>query len=355
MTSEGSPPPVLAPVALPPERRGPARALFVFAALLGLVVVGASVASVVFTPAAPRAPWLFPPDARPRVDVLRDRLAAGLLTLQRRDGLFTAQPDGAFSDDTLDDTEATGLAVAALSVARRMGSRVGGLEPGLARARDALLERQRTDGDFGQSAKPGRGAMVATMAAGVLALRLDDDPRSVAAAERAGRRLVDVSSLGPLPGGWVQGVTVRALWQLVEDDRTVLLGPDPLAVVPTRNIGTIRDAAEPRISEAFAQTLCRHLGAATATPEEILPKVLADPPVWESPRTDLESWLLAGWLAARTPGGEAWFPLALTALEAAIGPDGTIPWEAYGSPVSKTATGLLILWEGSGLRPLPGP
>jgi hypothetical protein len=195
--------------------------------------------------------------------------------------------------------------------------------------------------------------MVAATAAGVLALRLDEDPRSAAAADRAGRSLVDVGSLGPLPGGWVQGLTVRALWQLVEDGRTVLLGPDPLDVVPTRSIGALRDAGEPRVSEAFAQTLRRHLGATTSVPEEILEKVLADPPRWESPRTDVASWLLAGWLAARTPGGHVWFPPALAALEAAIGPDGTIPWEAYGSPVSKTATGLLILWEGSGLRPEP--
>jgi hypothetical protein len=357
VTSE-APFPVLAPVgdpAPPGARRAPAaRWTALLAALLGLVVAASAVLSVVLPPASPpTAPWLFPSEAHARVEALRDRLASGLLTLQRRDGLFTAQPDGAFSDDTLDDTVATARAGAGLAVARRMGSRVPGLEEGLSRARASLLVRQRPDGGFGQSAKPGRGATVVAVAAAILALSLDDDPRAGPAVELAGRRLVDVSTLGPLPGGWVQAATVRAFWQLVEDARTAVLGGQPLAVVPTRDVGTQRDAGEARISEAFAQTLRVHFGGASALPGEIVAKVLADPPRWDGPRTDVSTWLLAAWLCARVPGGEAWYPVALTELERAVGPDGTVPWDAYGSPTSKTATGLLILWEGSGLRRLP--
>jgi hypothetical protein len=72
---------------------------------------------------------------------------------------------------------------------------------------------------------------------------------------------------------------------------------------------------------------------------------------WGEDRTDLYSWLLRAWLAARLEGGDAWFGAVLPELERAPGAEGWIPGDFYGYPASRTACALLILLEGKELRP----
>jgi hypothetical protein len=87
----------------------------------------------------------------------------------------------------------------------------------------------------------------------------------------------------------------------------------------------------------------------------VFPRVLADRPRWAGAQTDFGSWMLEAWLAARRADGAAWFEAVLPALEEGVGADGVIAGYYSGHPVSRTASALLILWEGSGLRPAAAP
>jgi hypothetical protein len=237
-----------------------------------------------------------------------------------------------------------------------MGSKVPGLDAGLDAVRARLTARQSASGGFGGDSKPGRGRAASAVACAVLALSLGKDPADGPALERAAQTLVSLSEMGPLPGGWVQGFTTRAMALLVQDGRKDLLGPDPIAVIPSRPVGLARDARDPRVSEAFASAVREALGAPPSTlPDEILAKVLDEGVEWSGAQTDVGSMTLQAWLAARRTGGNRWFAEFLPVIERAISPDGTVPGEYYGYPVSRTACALLILWEGWELRPPGAP
>jgi len=356
-------PPTLAPVVAPtigPPRRGPRLPVAVLlATALGVVTVAASVAALVGSSSPARddgsaVRWQSPPHfgagTEPRLRTLRDRLARGLLSLRRTPGDFSTRADDGMVDP-VERIEATAIGVAGLAAAVRLGADAPGLVPALAGTKDLLGKRQSKGGGFDVfGSKPRRGLAVSTLGCAVLALSLAEDPTDGARLDRAGQTLVDLAGWGPLAGGWVQGAAVRAMGELVASGRLRLLGTPTLSAIPTRNIGEVRDNADPRVSEALAQAVLTELGAYSPVPDEVLAKVLADPPTWVGDRSDLNSWALQAWLAARRPGGDAWFSKILPVLEEAVPSDGVVPGEAYGYPVSRTACALLILWEGWGLH-----
>jgi hypothetical protein len=106
------------------------------------------------------------------------------------------------------------------------------------------------------------------------------------------------------------------------------------------------DCGDPRVSGAFA-TVALDPAAAPGWPSQVLaacskPEFLA----WDGPKTDLFTWALSAWLAARVPGGDAWFEKALPLLEKAPDEGGVVRGMEYGEPVTRTACALLVLFEG---------
>jgi hypothetical protein len=299
-------------------------------------------------------PFLFPPGDRARVDRLRDRLAAGLLSLRTRDGDYSSRPDGG-DVVPVDRVEATAFGLAGLAVARRMGARAPGLDAAISAARGVLVRGPPGGVPRGPArASPEKTARA--LAVSTLALSLAADPADATAVDLVAKTLVYRVTMTAIPGGWIQGVTARAFAQLVEDGREPLLGDAPLSAFPSRRVELGRHLLDEHLSQALVEEIQRGLGAPpSALADAVWPRVLADPPVWAEEQTDLYSMTLAAWFAARRPGGEAWYRDVVPVLEAGVRDDGVIPGTYSGFPVSRTACALLILWEGCGLRPADAP
>lgn len=326
------------------------------ALVLALVPVAAYAVRLAKGPAPTTKPWLFPAGSRGRVDALRDRVARGLLSLQLPGGGF-APPDVGVPPEPIDRAEATALGLAGLAAAERMGCGVGGLADGVRNARAALIDMQSRSGQFGVSPRGRRGVAVSALASGVLGLSLSRvGAGEEAFLEAAGRALVFQCSLGSQPGGWVHGVAVRALAQLVEDGRGAWLGEDRVAAIPSQPIELARRVIDSHVSQALALSVQTHLGAPPLPlPEAVLRRKLEEGPAWTGVESDMNSWVLDAWLAARLNGGEAWFAAALGELEKAPAESGVVEGDYYGYPVARTAGLLLILWEGAGRRPVGAP
>lgn len=345
-------------VVVAPVPRGRARgdlALVALAVLLALVPAAAYARRLARGTPPTTEPFLFPADARGRVDGLRDRLATGLLSLQQPGGGFPARSD-TVQVDPIDRAEATATGLAGLAVAKRLGSRVAGLDDGVARARRTLTQLQSQSGQFGVSRRPRRGVGVSAVAAGVIGLCLLADPADAAYLESAGKALVFQAQMGTLPSGWVQGVAARGLAQLVESGRRAWLGDDPVTVLPSQAIELSRRVTDSHVAQALVLELQTRLGAPPVDlPKAVLRRLLDDPPTWTGLESDVGSWVLQAWLAARLPEGDRWFAHALDELEKAPGATGVVEGDYYGYPVSRTAGVLLVLWEGGGRRPIGAP
>lgn len=353
-----SPEPRIAPstAAVPPRRRGPVELAIVgVALLLALVPAGAYVARRARgTPPTTQA-YLFPAGERAAFEALRDRAAKGLLSVQQPGGGFLPRVD-AVDVDPLDRAEATALGLAGLAVASRLGSRVDGLEDGLARARRTLTLLQSQSGQFGVSRRPRRGVGVSAVASGVIGLCVVGDPADAGYLEAAGRALVAQAQMGTLPSGWVQAVAARGLAQLVESGHGAWLGDDPVSVLPSHRIEMSRRVTDSHVAQALVLQIQTGMGApAVDLPKAVLRRILEDPPTWTGLESDMASWVQQAWLAARLPDGAAWFANALTELAKAPGESGVVEGDYYGYPVARTAGLLLVLWEGGGRRPIGAP
>lgn len=341
-----------------PVPRGRTRgdlALIALAVLLALVPAAAVVRRLTRGTPPTTEPFLFPADARGRVDALRDRLARGLLSLQQPGGGFPARSD-TVEVDPLDRAEATAIGFAGLVVAQRLGSRVEGLADGVTRARRTLTQLQSQSGQFGVSRRPRRGVGVSAVATGVIALCLAGDRADEPYLESAAKALVFQAQMGTLPSGWVQGVAARALAQLVESGRRAWLGADPVSVLPSQAIELSRRVTDSHVAQALVLEIQTRLGAPPVDlPKAVLRRLLDAPPTWTGLESDVGSWVLQAWLAARLPEGPGWFAGALTELEKAPAETGVIEGDYYGHPVSRTAGALLVLWEGGGKRPIGAP
>jgi hypothetical protein len=352
--------PVVAPVGAPVGTAGGRRArAFRFVALAAAVVlvvptvVGA--ARTILRATAPpmkagSLPSLFPANARSRIEALRDRLARGLLSLREPEGDFSTKADGV-TIHPAERAEATWLGVAGLAAARRMGSRVSGIGGALDVAKAIALKRTTKSGMPSGTFQAKRGVAVSSVACAVLALSLSGEPADEKNRDFAGQTLVNTSVLGTLAQGWVQGVVARAMAQLSADDRTGLLVPTPVSAIPTKPIKLTHGFSDAHVAEALAEEIQRGLGASPSDlPAQVFEKMLEDPPAWVGEQTDIASWLLQAWLAARRPDGARWFALVLAQLDKGVGGDGVVSGDYYGYPVSRTAGALLLLWEGDGPR-----
>jgi len=345
----------MAPVAGRRPRRRSDLAIVALAVLLALVPAAAYVERLARGTPPTTEPYLFPADARARFEALRDQAARGLLSLQQPGGGFPPRTD-TVDIDPLDRAEATAGGLAGLAAAWRLGSRVPGLEDGRGRARRTLTQLQSQSGQFGVSRRPRRGVGVSAVGLGVIGLCLVNDPADAAYLESAGRALVFQAQMGTLPSGWVQAVAARALAQLVESGRRTWLGDDPVSMMPSQAIELSRRVTDSHVAQALVLELQTRLGAPPVDlPKAVLRRLIESPPEWTGLESDMGSWVIQAWLAARVSGGEAWFANALTELEKAPAASGVVEGDYYGNPVSRTAGLLLVLWEGGGRRPIGAP
>lgn len=338
------------------RRRGPAEiAIVAVALLLALVPAGAWIARLARGTPPTTKPFLFPGEERAAFEALRDRAAKGLLSLQQPGGGFLPRLD-AIEVDPLDRAEATAMGLAGLAVASRLGSRVEGLEDGLAKARRTLTQLQSQSGQFGVSRRPRRGVGVSAVACGVIGLCVVGEAGDRPYLESAGRALVAQAQMGTLPSGWVQAAAARGLAQLVESGYGAWLGDDPVSVLPSQRIELSKRVTDSHVAQALVLQIQTGLGAPPVDlPKAVLRRLLDDPPTWTGLESDMGSWVQQAWLAARLPDGPAWFENALAELAKAPGETGVVEGDYYGYPVARTAGLLLVLWEGGGRRPIGAP
>lgn len=342
----------------PMRRKTPAPVVLTALLLGGVVVVSSVLAAVRVTPLPPAPPEIvtrFGPGTRLRIEALRDRAARGLLALRRPEGDFTTHPGAGV--DPAERREATAMGVLGLSIAHRMGSKVPGLLAAIAEAQAVLFRAPKR----GAITSPRRGLNVSALAATLLALSIRADPTDRVRIETATSALLAMTEPGPPIQGWPQGIAARAYAEIIDTGHGDYLGADPYVVIPTwDNLGETRDGADQRVSEALALAIKGaglRPGSASlppTEPPEIFAKVIDDSIEWNGEQTDLSRWTLRAWLSARVLGGDAWFARALAALEKAVEADGQVLGEMYGYPTARTASILLILWEGMGLRAATG-
>jgi len=341
---------VMAPIGF--ARRPTPVAVVVAAALLAAVVGFFAVLAAIHRPAAPPPPPDLPPrfgpGTRERVDRLRDRAVAGLLSLRAKEGDFTTREGPGV--DPAERKEATAFGVLGLTIARRLGSQQPGLDAALRGARSMLLRPAKARAGDSTS----RGLRVSALATSLLALVVGGDVADRKHIEDGTVSLLALTEPGPPIQGWPQGIAARAYAAILDAGRGDLLGPDPRTVVPVwDNLGESRDGADQRVSEALALAI-RAAPGSSKVAEEIFATVDADPIEWNGEQTDLTRWTLRAFLAARVNGGESWFRRVLGPLEQAVGEGGRVEGEVYGYPVARTALVLAILWEGVDVRP-PAP
>lgn len=330
-----------------PVERAP-RSRIVAAGALAVCVAIASVATHFAgpVPAARIGPSRFGEGTRPRLEALRDRLAAGLVSLRLAAGDYPPRAD-ASPFDPFARREATSMAVAGLGAARRMGAKVEGLSVALREAKDVLANRRKGTGSPISAVRPNRPAQVATVSAEILGLVYGGDPADASRLGRAATMLASDATAGPLTAvGWTRGIEVRAIEALVGVGMGPALGDDPMALVQTDGDHRIQDCGDPRVSEAFAEAVKAGGLVSGGFPATVLKSCADLKSIWTGDRTDLASWTLRAWLAARVEGGDRWFASMLPELEKAPEKGGVVPGDFYGDPVSRTACALLILWEG---------
>jgi hypothetical protein len=341
-----------------------ARAAVLVAAALALVAALAAVRAACFPPSPPVVPggW-FGRERAPRAEAALDRLVRGLLSLQGEDGAFDPYADDPGQPE-IRRTVSHALASAALARARELGAgaRVPELEAGLGRALDVLKARQQPGGGFGAMPPGVRNPWPAVdaIAGGLHALVVAGRPEDRPVLEAAAAALVRAATY-KLRDGWTRALVAIAVERMRSEGLLPLLrgvegaagasgesGGDPVVRLVRWDPAAERlDCADYRLAEAICRLVVgRGIGYASG----VLGTCRGHPPEWTGETSDLQSWFLQAWLAARTPGGEAWFQEALPAIEEAESspPAGRIPDGWYADGIAQTACALLCLAEGLG-------
>ncbi len=296
------------------------------------------------------------PEARARLA----RLLEGLRSLQEADGAFALEAPSdrpSLPEPEVKRAGAAGLAAWAFVEAATLGV---GLSEGLA-ARDRtlayLVSRQQADGSLGRLPPSplgivDRGPEVTALNAALLACASSKEAAQALLVGRATRTLAPLLAKGELRDGWPRALTAMAVDALVRAGRGEGLGREPRKALA---LGTTRadpDCGDYRLAEAIVRSMRGETLTEDPYPEAVLAACLTrETPVWSGQTTDVRSWLLQAWLAARSPQGPAWFEAALAALEEALGPAGLVPGGIYADRVTQSACAALVICLG--LRPQP--
>jgi hypothetical protein len=282
--------------------------------------------------------------------VLMERLCRSLLALQLPDGDYDRVPGEKDEDPEVKRTTATAVATVALLRARRLGADVPGLDRAIALGLDRLRLRQ-------DPAKGGFGALPAgfqtspwpalqVLSAALIALSMAHRPGDADAIDKGAKAYTNAVAYGA-DHGWTRGLAAIAAETMFREGDGERFGvPVTELVREVREDSDRVDCGDFRLAEAIARVI-RAGGGAPPFSAEILAACLKDPefPKWSGDSTDLQSWWLQAWLAARLPGGEEWFRRVVPAIETAIAPLGRVPRGWYADTVTQTACAVLVLAE----------
>ncbi len=296
-----------------------------------------------------------------RVSEARERLARlleGLRSLQEADGAFALEAPAdrpSLPEPEVKRAGAAGLAAWAFVDAAKLGV---GLPEGLGardRALAYLVARQQADGSLGRL-PPGplgivdRGPEVTALNAALLACASSKEAAQALLVGRATRALAPLLAKGELRDGWPRALTAMAVDAIVGAGRGEGLGREPRKALALGATREEPDCGDYRLAEAIVRSMRGETLTEDPYPEAVLSACLTrETPVWSGQTTDLRSWLLQAWLAARSPQGPAWFAAALDALEEALGPAGLVPGGIYADRVTQSACAALVICFG--LRP----
>lgn len=342
------------------------RAALGLALALGVGVGGAAVRA--WRGSGPPAATVgFGAEAQPRARAVLARLVAGLVSLQEADGGFALyapadRPNP--PDPEVLRTASSALAAWALVEAVRLDVRLPGadLRGARDRALDHLVQRQApppSDGALGRSprnplgAAPDRGPEVTALAAATAAWARRGDVRYGVPLSRAARVLGSEVRAG-LRDGWMRGLVALSVDALLSAGAGLDLGPEPRSLLPLGEARSEPDCGDFRVAEAVVRMLRGEPERGDLYPEKVV-GVCAErePPTWSGQATDLGSWLMQAWLAARSLEARPWFARLLEPLDEALGSRAFVPGGNYADRVAQTACGVLAIAQG--LRPEPVP
>lgn len=313
--------------------------------------------------AAPALAGSFSPEDAERARRLLGSLLSGLASLQEPDGgflLWDVSDRPSSPEPEIRRTASSALAAWALVAA---AARPEAAErPWTLSARDRVLayllgrQKEVQGGGFGAMPPNPLGAVdagpeVTALAAGALSLAGTRDPAHAVGAGQAARRLAQVAT-GPVRDGWMRALLAMAIDGLLASGRQADLGARGRTLLPLGNAPVEPDCGDYRLAEAIVRTLRGAPATGDLFPEQVLSVCLtAEPPAWNGQGSDLASWLMQAWLAARSRQARPWFAAVLPALEEAVRPDGLVPQSVYADRVAQTACAVLVLLEGLGSTP----
>ncbi len=329
----------------------------VLAILLALASAAFAVRAAVHTPAPPRLEGYFGAQEGPRAVALIQRLAAGMIALQRPDGGFDLGAEGGYSY-VIERVAASSLATAALAHIRTLRPRVevDGLDDALKRGLAFVKKQQIDSGSIGLDEPKDRWSQVDATSAGLLAFVLagrDEDQPMAREAAVALRRF----SRAGLRNGWTRAFAIMNI------ERIVRAGvADEVFDRPWRRLIDIREtrttpgdrgiqASDWNVAEAIARVVLGLRKGMDPFPAQVVLATLADLPVWSGQSSDCQAWWMQAWLVARSGSEDAptWFADLLKVLdEEAIEDDGTIHGGWYANTLSQTAGAIFALSEGFG-------
>ena len=301
------------------------------------------------------AQGLFPAERVPEARARLARLLEGLRSLQEADGAFAldARADRpSLPEPEVKRTAAAGLAAWAFVEAAALGVN----PPEVAVARERLLgylvARQQPDGSLGRMPPSplgivDRGPEVTALAAALLACSASKDPAHALLVGRATRALAPLLAKGGLRDGWQRALTAMALDALVRNGRGEGLGREPRKALALGTTRTDPDCGDYRLAEAIVRSMRGETLTGDLYPEAVLGACITrETPMWSGQTTDLQSWLMQAWLAARSRQGPAWFGAVLGPLEEGLGLAGIVPGGIYADRVTQSACAALVLCLG---------
>lgn len=337
--------------------RGRAGHTTLLAMLLALACAGFAVRAVVYEPpqAAPLV-GLLGPDRAPEARALIERLARGLIALQRSDGGFDLGAEGGYNYLS-ERVAASALATSALAHVRRLAPdlQVPGCGPALARGLEYVKRQQLETGAVGHTEPRDTWSQVDATSAALLALVLAGRRADEEAARGSARALARFSRAG-LRNGWT-----RALGTMVVD-RVVQAGRDDVFDRPWRELVDWRQlkqqpadgrvqTSEWNVAEAISRAVLGLRKGVDPFPAQVVLACLQEEerPSWTGPSSDCQAWWMQAWLVARSgsPESGAWFRTLLDVLrDEAIEEDDTIHGGWYANTVSQTCGAIFALSEG---------
>jgi len=342
------------------------------ALVLALLCAGFAVRAVFYVPPEPEArplEGLYGRAHGPGARALTERLARGVIALQRADGGFDLGPNGQYSY-LIERVASSALATAALAALHAEwtpenfpapegpsgeppADRVPGLAAALARGLDYLKKQQIETGAIGREEPKDHWSQVDATCAGILAFAIAGRPEDEEALRAAAQALTRFARAG-LRNGWTRALGVMTADRLVALDREDVLGGDARSIADWRQLKQqpgdgLPQPSDWNVAEAISRVVLGLVKGQDVFPGRVVLACLEDVPAWTGQSSDCQAWWMQSWLVARSgsPAAPDWCAALLKVLaEEAVEEDDTIHGGWYANTLSQSAGAILALLAG---------